>query len=145
MRAHIERNRETSRLFALSLGFIIFLLGSYKLLSSTNSSSTDKRWGNKPSFYTSYYNSLQPKRLEPILKKNEHLIESFAWITFDINSIQFIQKTEVTDPSKLKRFTVNTLAVTPSIFNGTSRSELTVEYHHSGLSLGEELYTARGC
>eukprot|EP00347_Sterkiella_histriomuscorum_P007293 403349512 len=143
-KAHFQNNSQTSRLYALSLGFILFLLGSYKLLSMQNNAANEKRWGNKPSFYTSNYYAIQPKRIEPILAKNMDIIETFTFIAFDINSIFYIQRTQTSDPGKLKRFTVNTVGVTPSIFNGTSWTDLSFGYQQTSLTTAHDLYTARG-
>ena len=82
------------------MGFIIFLLSSYRLLSDQNQNKNDKRWGVTPSYSTGNFYALDPSRIEPIIKKHSDIIEAFTWITFDIDDISYIDKTYINTPSR---------------------------------------------
>lgn len=99
-KAHLIRNRQTGRIFTLSLGFIIFLLSSYKLLSDQNQNRNDKRWGLTPTYSSSSFYALNPARIEPVIKRHAEVIDSFSWVTFDIDDISYIDKTYITTPSR---------------------------------------------
>ncbi|CDW86568.1 abc-type antimicrobial peptide transport permease component [Stylonychia lemnae] len=144
MKVHNLRNRKTSRLFALSLGFIIFLLGSYKLLSMQRASGTDKTWGSYPAFSAWQYYQLKPQVIEPILQRNIDKIDSFTWITNEASSFYTIRKTEMSDPGQLKKFTSKVFGVTPYVFNRTNKGDFMRDYQYSSLKTGENLYSATG-
>lgn len=48
LRAHLMRNKNTSSIFTMALGFIIFIMVSYKLLMQTNAAVRNARIGSAP-------------------------------------------------------------------------------------------------
>ena len=84
----------------MSLGFILFLLSSYKLLRESALNVQDRKLGFKPTFVAVNVYALKPSRVEPILFKYKDLIEEFSWITYDVDDISYIDRTDMKDPSR---------------------------------------------
>lgn len=83
------------------------------------------------------------------MAENSDLIESYAYVTFELDRIaqNSLNTVEVTDRSRINSYEINVYGVTPYIFDATIENFLKISYQdkNSGLSFGEQLYTARGC
>ena len=89
-------------------------------------------------------------RFDPIMKKHENLIHSFAYITPEIKNVMKYSKTttiKATNVARTYEKEIKVYGVMPSMFDATEE-EYTVmstqDQHPSNLSLGEQLYSARG-
>jgi len=146
--AHKLRNRLTAIIYSLALGFIIFLIVSYKLQVDSTILMTQKEKGTY--FLLNNYkgDAMSPSRIEPIIARNMDKISSFSWVTADIVNFEGNQVKDVylSDFSRLNKKYTGTYGVTPNVFSSTINTFLDVNYENgtTGLSLGEQLYTARG-
>ena len=120
--AHKIRNRMTSIIYSLSLGFIIFLLVSYKLQLDSNRVGLEKLKGGALRLGTSdYFIQLDPKYIEPVIKKHYDKIESFTWTSrrhLDVGLINmYITKAQISDCARLTSTKVDIYGVLPSVFD----------------------------
>lgn len=77
----------TSLIYSMSLGFIIFLIVSYKLqLSATQLESLQKK-GAYLTLTTQDQTLISPALFDNVLKLNGELIESFGFITPKLSSL----------------------------------------------------------
>jgi hypothetical protein len=86
--AHRGRNKLTTIIYSLGLGFIIFLNVAYKVqLETLRLHELRFRAGYLQVQVEDPKYALKPHILEPVLKNNEHLIESFSWIPCELDRI----------------------------------------------------------
>lgn len=86
--AHKLRNKLTSIIYSLALGFIIFLIVSYNLQIKTTQLTQLKKQGAYFMLESDFVGGIQPSIVEPILKKHEDKIASFTMVTPDVKQIK---------------------------------------------------------
>jgi len=140
-KAHTMRNRLTSTIFSMALGFIIFLLVSYKLQIKQVKVNQLKDMGSYPFLRVEDRVSiLKPKDVEPVLKNNSHLIEDFTWISQPLRFNSYssdIAEDHIGANHRHQNFWVRTMGIIPSCFEVAGDTFLDVYYTNSGLKLGE--------
>lgn len=77
--AHRLRNKMTSIIYSISLGFIIFLIVSYNLQLKSAKLQQLQREGAYFSFTADDQTLVRPELFDPIIKKNEAIIDAFAY------------------------------------------------------------------
>ncbi|CDW77763.1 family protein [Stylonychia lemnae] len=146
--AHKLRNMMTSIIFSLALGFIIFLIVAYTLQIKTSQLIQLQRKGGYIVLTSGDDSVTHPNVVDPILQKYSDLVDSYAYITGSLASIDDakISDIEISDKGKVNPNRMQIYGVTPSIYDATI-SDFLVKgtYNEStGLPFGEQLYTARG-
>lgn len=83
--AHKLRNKMTSIIFSLALGFIVFLIVSYNLQIRSSSLINLKRRGAYITLSSANdYTVLNPAIMDPILRRHQDKIKSFAYVTYQL-------------------------------------------------------------
>ena len=87
----------TALIYSLALGFLIFLSISSRMQISISSHETLKNKGAQFSVETIDRVHMPVAELEKILEANDHIIDSFSWITSPMNNFDdsFVVKTYV--------------------------------------------------
>ena len=149
--AHRLRNRMTSIIFSLAIGFIVFLIVSYNLQIKSSTLINLKRQGSYMVLTTPIEGVITPTVFDPILRRNEDKIESFSYITFQLARVKDaeINTLELSDQARINMIDVGVYGVMPGLFASTIDDFLEVDYEQSkrtitGSDLIEQLYTSRG-
>jgi hypothetical protein len=145
--AHKMRNKMTSIIYSIALGFIIFLIVSYKLQIKSTQLQELSRKGTYFQFQTDERRSISPDSFDQLLRSYEDQIENFAYVTFDMKKVpeNNIFKQQSSDNARINGFSIDIYGVQPSMFNSTLDDFLKVSWQgKSALSLGEQFYTAKG-
>ena len=149
--AHRLRNRMTSIIFSLAIGFIVFLIVSYNLQIKSSSLINLKREGSYMVLSTSLEGVLSPVIFDPILRRNQDKVESFSYVTFQLARKEGAQvnSLQVSDQARINMIDVGVYGVMPGLFKTTIDDFLEVDYEQSkrtltGLDLTEQLFSARG-
>ena len=86
--------------------------------------------------------------IDPILRENMHLIDSYTFITSQLTTIDSakISQVDFSDKGKVNTFRNMIYGVGPTVYDALVTDFLvTGSYNEStALSFGEQLYTARG-
>ena len=93
-------------------------------------------------------NLITPETIDPVLQSNINIVDSFAYVTFDITAMPNSQYTsiKVSDRARITELTAGVLGVTPFLYDAALTEFLKKNYYDksTGLNLAEQLYTARG-
>jgi ABC-type antimicrobial peptide transport system permease subunit len=159
--AHRERNRKTSIMFALSLGFIIFISVSVDLQLSTVRYDTIRRSGTRIHIRDSGNNLRDPAlqaELEKFLNKHKDIIVSYSYMSVELrynngSSLPYIsnfgaykdgaQLVHAVSPNFLETCTNQFLKIKTLPDAPPSTSSPLNKYHYSE-PLDTQLYTLRG-
>jgi hypothetical protein len=90
---------------------------------------------------------LKASQIDGLLEKNKDKIKSFSWVTSDLARQDQLDLTSIMagDYARLQQVEIGMYAASPDIFSATLADFLQMNYRgNSGLSYGEQLYTARG-
>lgn len=147
--AHRMRNKMTSLIYSIALGFIIFLLVSFKLQMTSDQMEQLRPRGAYFRLFNRAKNKkmLMPELLDPVLKKHENIIRSF---TFSTHNLPELYNTTVdynlaSDAARVKMSTLDIYGVQPSLYDAMINEFWTIHWQDlSKLSITEQLYTARG-
>jgi len=82
--AHRMRNKMTSIIFSLAIGFIVFLIVSYNLQIKSSSLITLKRQGSYMVLDTILEGVITPTIFDPIIRRNQDKIQSHSYITYQL-------------------------------------------------------------
>mmetsp|Transcript_5162 Transcript_5162/g.7941 ORF Transcript_5162/g.7941 Transcript_5162/m.7941 type:complete len:177 (+) Transcript_5162:1910-2440(+) len=85
--AHKMRNKMTSIIYSLALGFIIFLIVSYNLQIKTTQLTALQKEGAYLKLNTMTQTLLTPGQFDPVMRANADLVEGFSYITPDLKNI----------------------------------------------------------
>jgi hypothetical protein len=80
--AHKLRNKMTSIIFSLAIGFIVFLIVSYNLQIKSSSLLNLKKQGTYLVLSTKLDNVISPIIFDPIIKKHQDKIAAHSYVTF---------------------------------------------------------------
>jgi hypothetical protein len=140
LEAHRMRNKMTSIIYSMSLGFIIFLIVSYKLQISATELRKLQRKGAYLSLTTIDQTLITPDSLDAALRFNEDLIEAHGFITPAMSDLPqaLIDSMYAGDYARLNVEEIEVFGIQPSVFNA-SLDDFNVPYwtSKSKLSLGE--------
>uniref|UniRef100_A0A6B2KXH2 ABC3 transporter permease C-terminal domain-containing protein n=1 Tax=Arcella intermedia TaxID=1963864 RepID=A0A6B2KXH2_9EUKA len=135
--AHRIRNRKTTIMYALSLGFIIFISVAYSLQISTFSYSIQQKNGALFKVKTAYwgYDSQSKKYydLNPLIKDLEQtaeslspLVASYGWSTIPLENVLFsVNRMDIQNIGGIVFFRQSGYAVSPGFFDATLTNFLT--------------------
>lgn len=158
--ANRERNRLTTIIYSLGLGFIIFLHIAQKVQIQTPqlhelrlragylqvSNSFDLQYSQVQVDHTE--DAMYPRLIEPVLEANQDLIDHFTWIPRELGRLEDlrIKNTFMSDYSRQSSHDVGIYGVQPSLLKATQEEMKIFEYENktSKLSSVEQLYTPRG-
>jgi len=146
--AHKIRNRQTAIMYSLSLGFIIFITVSLNQEISNIAYQIQAFRGSLVTVWDSWgqNNGVIDKHIDQNL---QGIVENYAWMTADLGGFlrdRNYQGVEISHRGKLYEVPGKIIGVSPTIFEASLSRFLKVEKcdEESALSLGEQLYTARG-
>mmetsp|Transcript_18017 Transcript_18017/g.30686 ORF Transcript_18017/g.30686 Transcript_18017/m.30686 type:complete len:557 (+) Transcript_18017:920-2590(+) len=145
--AHKLRNKMTSIIYSLALGFIIFLIVSYNLQIKTTQLQSLQAEGSYLLLSTANQNLIKPDELEKVVMKNMDIIESFSFVTPDLRNVELASVTDIqaSDHARINSLTASVFGIMPSQFESSLSDFMDVNYQSdSGLPLGEQLYSAKG-
>lgn len=144
--AHRARNKMTSIIYSIALGFIIFLIVSARLQMRTIRLQSVQYEGAYLILKTDTPELLKPPQFDAVLRQHSGIIREYAYITAQAtNGGANFRRTQVADKARISRAEVSVYASQPHVFE-TLLELYTQNYWRSGsaLSYGEQLYTARG-
>lgn len=98
-------------------------------------------------YHSDNQKTLNPKYFDPIFKENADIIAAVSYITPDASNINEagLRKSRVTDKARINKKDTNIYGVQPGIFDATIPEFNKPHYvSDSALTLGEQLYTAKG-
>ena len=144
LKAHSLRNKLTSAIFSMSLAFIIFITVQFKLIILQQRMTQMQRRGSFPFIDTSQRDAMKPAEWEGVLRRHTSQIEEFTWIPMVIDKFSTTKHTLIMDLSRMTSYQTGFYAIQPNAFKTASSEFLDVHHQDSGLSIGEQLYTARG-
>lgn len=142
--AHRVRNRKTSLMFALSLGFIIYIAVSFSLQVITFRYMIIRKYGSRLNLRGGNLQYRRTKRnLENICKSNP-LITGYAYITKGLDEVTSLGMPLLTNLGQLKRSPSRVKGISPQFYR-TSRSQflkIAQQDTSNGYTLDEKLYTS---
>lgn len=147
--AHRQRNRKTSIMFALSLGFIIFITVAYDVqIQSARYRALQQNgqvitMGGRNSYL---FDNSAVTGLEAAFLKND-LIDSWAWVTNRLGSrANEWSSTRITNLGHAYSLSVSIYGVTSNFYDVALPDFIDVAMgdQSTGMSLSEQLYTVRG-
>ncbi|CDW84878.1 family protein [Stylonychia lemnae] len=147
--AHKIRNKMTSLIFSLALGFIIFLIVSYNLqLQSVQLLALQKEGGYLIIDTADKGQQIDPKVYDEVIKRHLQNIQDFTYITADTSrkNTLGIQSIKTSDRARIEQFNTGVYGVQPSIFDAMINDFVKIgsQNDSTGMPLAEQLYTARG-
>lgn len=131
LKAHKLRNRNAAIIYSLALGFIIFILVSAKLIILQSKLVTLSYQGSYPNLIADNVGPyLMPSRLDPLIKQNLDIIDSFTYITYDILKLKATEISNMiaSDNSRINSISANYYGILPSFFNVTGYELLDINY-----------------
>eukprot|EP01006_Ploeotia_vitrea_P062852 TRINITY_DN84526_c0_g1_i1.p1 TRINITY_DN84526_c0_g1~~TRINITY_DN84526_c0_g1_i1.p1 ORF type:complete len:1091 (+),score=42.23 TRINITY_DN84526_c0_g1_i1:9-3281(+) len=142
--AHRPRNRKTSIMYSLSLGFIIWISVSFNLQVISLRYRTTREYG------TSYYIDAPDipfalaKKLEQVALSSPH-IKDWSWITRKGNEVKGVSETRISTIGRYRVYNVGMYGVSPNFLDVTGSQFLSIaEEFPTSATLTEQLYTYRG-
>ena len=144
--SHRSRNKMTSIIYSISLGFIIFLVVSSTLVLASTQSQSLQEEGAYLQFRANMANMISPRLFDKVLKDHEDIIEDFGFITPRLTNLERANavKVEITDVSRIKSEEVEVYGVSPSLIDASVSDYMLLTDNQSKLSPSEQLYTAAG-
>ena len=147
--AHRIRNRQVAIMYALSLGFVIFIKIA---LNQEISSATYQTQAEKGAYLqVSNLGTISDMQAleEALFVAKGVYIQDYAWVTSDLNTVLEAQGAEAAVTHKGQLYTQEAIIVgaSPSFFEVSFSKFLKVAHsqnEETGLDLGEQLYTPRG-
>jgi hypothetical protein len=130
----------TSIIYSIALGFIIFLIVSYNLQIKSTQLQELQRKGAYFQIQSNNQEAITTELFDPLLQKNQDIIESFAYVTPDLKRVpeHQILNSKSSDNARINSFNVDVYGVQPSMFDSTLADFLKVAWRsNSALSLGD--------
>lgn len=141
--AHKMRNKMTSIIFSLSLGFIVFLIVSYNLQISSATLINLKKQGSYIviSSKVTSVGIINPFIMESVISRHLDKIQSFAYVTAQLSRFQQanIKSLQVSDRARINLVNVGVYGVSPGLFTTTINDFLDIDYEQSPLLSGVPL------
>jgi len=148
--SHRMRNRKTTIMYALSLGFVIFITVAYTTEIESAKATSIKSEGAQITFKTSRARNEIPfsaaASLEALLNAHPDVVKDWAWISRDVNYLEQFTDVVTSNAGHYYEHGVSVHALSPS-YNDVGYSQYyvpTMEDRSTGLSAAEQLYTVRG-
>eukprot|EP01022_Parablepharisma_sp_SALTPOND_P016897 TRINITY_DN258_c0_g1_i1.p1 TRINITY_DN258_c0_g1~~TRINITY_DN258_c0_g1_i1.p1 ORF type:complete len:1046 (-),score=35.87 TRINITY_DN258_c0_g1_i1:10813-13857(-) len=149
--AHKIRNRRTGIIFAVVIGFLLFIVVGYTMELENAELTMLMRHGA--------YLDVNAKRghtipfdvviaIEEVLDKNEDIVEGYSWIAEGMTQYQQLRLKDnwIMDYGRLYKYKIQLNAVPPNFFDVSNQKFISVFQSNetTSLSLSEQLYTPRG-
>lgn len=148
--AHRLRNRKTTIMYALSLGFVIFVTVAYTTELESAKATSIKSEGAPLTLSARGSGSISygsAGRVEALLTAHtETVVADWAWVSRDINFANQFSDVATSNLGHYYEHGVSVHAVSPSFFNIGYSAYLVapMEDRSTSLSISEQLYTVRG-
>jgi ABC-type antimicrobial peptide transport system permease subunit len=151
--AHRLRNRKTTMMYALSLGFIIFVNVAYNIEIATFKYQQQQSHGSlllveggpSDSILKKIYSIKQSKPYLEGLKEQwgPEYIEDFAWVTYDIRDCLFDAKgLEISNVGQLYQYRTYLYGISSNFFRASLNQFLAVESSNEKIYAGADDYIA---
>lgn len=134
------RNKMTSLIYSIALGFIIFLIVSYQLQLKSTELQNLANTGVYLQYHSGNQNTIKTEYFDAIFKKNTDIISEFSYIPPDAKNINEAQinRFSSVDKAKIEKIGSNVYGVQPNIFEATLPEFIKPHYTTgSGLALGD--------
>eukprot|EP01006_Ploeotia_vitrea_P022059 TRINITY_DN54469_c0_g1_i1.p1 TRINITY_DN54469_c0_g1~~TRINITY_DN54469_c0_g1_i1.p1 ORF type:complete len:469 (+),score=244.49 TRINITY_DN54469_c0_g1_i1:3-1409(+) len=148
--AHRIRNRKTTIMYALALGFIIFIMVSYRMELKTAELRTLKGAG-ATMYMDGPLTFQQLEEIEQTITAHEaeghDTVVGTAWVTEPIKYPMKADETYLTTIGHIKSGEVNLRSVSPNFYDVALSADFLIaeeQKQDTGLSLSEQMYSARG-
>jgi len=156
MVSHRTRNQNTSIMFALSVGFVIFLAVSFSIQSesffiqqshSAGAFMLVYAYGTSDSPYN-YFTNLSS--FEAVVRNNPHIVQGHTWVSSPLSRVFGLQASqEVSNIGHIFTVPVDVYAVAPNFFDVSYseyliQSDLTPHKYSSGQAMLDQLYSKEG-
>lgn len=150
--AHRARNRKTTIMYALALGFIVFITVAYKMEITSAKYRVLKGAGSPLVISHSgdnYMYTSQVDAIEKVLEsfKAQGIVDDWAWQTGRLDIFDGFDSTTISNLGHVYENGALVHAVSPNFFDVAEREFLITmkdDTSMTGMSLGEQLYTVRG-
>lgn len=143
--AHRPRNRKTTIMYALALGFIIFITVAYRMELTTAKFRTLKQSGSHLVVEGEFDYRLYTQ-LEQVAANHSGAAADWAWVTTYFGERRENEKASLTNLGHIQSAEAHIYAVSPNFFEVADDDFLIASMRDmdTGLSFGEQLYTVRG-
>ncbi len=144
--AHKLRNRKSTIMYALSLGFIIFTIVSFKLQTDSLLALAERGRGATFKVDAGWNTQHGIEHLRPSIERwvaTERDVVGMAYISSALNVLMG-SSTDLHSLGKLYTAEHIVYAVSPNFFEVSLAQYLSVFDAYAGLRIGEQLYSARG-
>jgi len=149
--AHKIRNKRTGIIFAVVIGFLLFVVVAYTLELANAELTMLKQHGAYLDVSAKKGNSITYDlviEIEKVLDNNKNLIDGYSWVPQKLSNSPKLKMREnyIMDYARLYRYVVNLIALPPNFFEITNKNFLQIgnQNKSSDLALAEQLYTPRG-
>mmetsp|Transcript_844 Transcript_844/g.2906 ORF Transcript_844/g.2906 Transcript_844/m.2906 type:complete len:1061 (-) Transcript_844:73-3255(-) len=148
--AHRLRNRKTTIMYSLSLGFIIFIAVSFRLQITTFQYQELQKAGGRIYVSSSATTTSKlgvPEFRDPLMNlcRDSSVVEECAFMSHALDHVTPFQRPELTNLGRYHLQGQNIKAITPNFFKVADRSFLSISsWEKSGFDIDEQLYTERG-
>ena len=148
--AHRVRNRKTTLMFALSLGFVIWINVSWELQVESVSFATKQKLGADMVVAVDEVDSPPIKwhtasRIDELLQEmHPEIVKNWGYVTTPLHKAPGMSDTRIASLGKFREFRCNILGVSPNILGEVSNSDfLKIDQSNAshGASPSEHLYT----
>lgn len=145
--AHRMRNRKTSIMYALSLGFIIFIAVGFSINITDFKHQRMSMLGTRLNLNAQTPAAFAGTRLRADLEqlcRREPLISGFAYVSYSLTEVSQIDSTQLSNTGLYMQSPVEVRAISPNMFRTTGDKFLVVstQRRFNGLPLDEQLYHA---
>jgi hypothetical protein len=150
---HRVRNRKTSIMFALSLGFILFITLAFQIEIYSAKARTLKNQGGEMLVYADRHSFMPPasiQQLESLLSTwSPHTLKGWGWISSALYINDEFDDTVISNLGHAFNGRTDIVGVSPNVFEeGVSFREYLLKDantpHTTDTSISEQLYTAAG-
>lgn len=146
--AHRIRNRKTTIMYALGLGFILFLSVNYDLQVQNSKFRSLRSYGTVLGVFSAQYEEdpLPTRVLEIIVNRYSDIIDQYSWVTKPIDEVLLdAEEVVITNLGKIYEYVPNIVGISHNTFDTVIKDFIIIDDEvDSGLSLSEQLYTPRG-
>lgn len=146
--AHRIRNRKTTIMYSLSLGFIIFVAVSFKLQISTFQYTELQKAGSRLVITSTNNNLNRANVRDPLTAKcnSSPYIDGCAYISHSFNpEFASVLQPNIVNLGRFRSYSQNMRAISPNFFSVADNNFLSVaNSFSSGYDLSEQLYTSKG-
>lgn len=147
--AHRMRNRKTSIMYALSLGFIIFIAVGFSINITDFQYQKMSQMGTRLNLNADNRDALTDPLVRSQLEqfcKTEPLIQGYSYVSRSLSEVSHFDSTRLASVGNFRHTEIDIHAISPNMFRTTGDKFLVVDTQRefNGLSLDEQLYHPSG-